>query len=398
MRTNNTIKNSIASTISSIVTMLLGFISTAFFIRILNVEYLGLNGLFSNILTMLSFFELGIGSAIIYNLYKPIADNDIEKVKSLMHFYRKAYNIIAISVFICGLLILPFLNILVGDVDIDINIHLVYLLYLMSTVSSYLIAYKRSLIYANQKNYIINVVHIFYLIILNFTQILIVFLTKNYYLYLIIKIVCQLLENIILNFIANKNYPFLKDKNIEKLDKRVEKNIFSKVKALVFHKIGYIIVTGTDNIIISYFFGVITVGLYSNYYQIVGAVNTLASQFINSSTASVGNLLVSKNTSHKIKIFKNLRFLNFWLATFCATSFLVIIQPFIQVWVGKQYLLDKIVVFVIAFNLFQKNMRGTYNTFKDAAGIWEEDKFIPILESTLNIVFSIVFLKFFEEL
>ena len=394
-RTKNSIRNSIAAIISNVVSILIAFISQSIFIKILGAEYLGINGLFTNVLTMLSIFELGIGNAIIYNLYEPIAHNKVEKIKSLMKFYKKAYNIIALTIFVVGILIIPIIPKIVGEVTIDINIYGVYILFLLSTISSYLMAYKRNLIYANQKNYIVDLVHMGYLIILNIVQLLILFFTKNYYIYLIVKIVCQIIENIVLTQIANKMYPYLLDKEVEKIDKKVEKDIFAKVKALVFHKIGGIAINGTDNIIISYFLGVATVGLYTNYYTIINAVKTLFSQIILSTSASIGNLLVTEDDIKRFEIFKKIRFLNFWIACFSAISILLIVQPFIELWIGKEYLLDNIVVLALVINFFQKMMRFTYSTFKESAGIYVEDKFVPIIESVLNIMFSIIFLKIF---
>lgn len=395
MRTGNSIKNSITGVISNFISMFIGFISQAIFIRILGAEYLGLNGLFSNILTVLSIFELGIGNAIVYNLYKPIAENKKDEIKSLMIFYKKSYNIIATLILIFSLLLTPFLDKIVGEITIDINIYVIYIMFIINTVCSYIMTYKRSIIYAYQKNYIVNLINIAYLIIMNFSALIVVYLTKNYYLFLGIKILCQILENFIITLFANKMYPFLLDKNVKPLNKKVEKDIFSKVKALFFHKIGYAVIFGTDNIIISSFLGVITVGLYSNYNMIINSVNSLFGQVINSSTASVGNLLVTESTDKVFSIFKKMRFLNFWLSSFSGICLLVIMQPFIKVWVGEEYLLSMLVLSTLVFNYYQKMMRNSYSTFKDASGIWEEDKFIPLIESILNIVFSIIMLKIF---
>lgn len=395
MRTTNSIKNSITSTTCYIISILIGFLNQSLFIKVLGVKYLGLNGLFSNILGMLGIFELGIGSAIIYNLYKPIAENKEAEIKSLMLFYKKAYNIIAILITVTGLAIMPFLKSIVGEITVDINIYIIYILFLFQTVSSYIITYKRSLIYANQKNYIINIIHLGYLIIFNISKLVILFITKNYYLYLGVMIIGQFLENIVISVIANKMYPYLLDKNVEKLSKDTEKNIFKKVKALIFHKIGTIIVLGTDNIIISRFFGVITVGLYSSYCMIISPVSNLFGQMISSATASVGNLLATEEKEKVYKTFKKIRFLNFWLSCFSGVCLLVIMQSFITVWIGEDYLLPMIVLVTIIFNYYQKMMRNTYMAFKDSAGIWEEDKFIPLIESVLNIVSSVICLKIF---
>lgn len=395
MRSIYSVKNSITSLISNLVATVLGFIAQACFIRVLGAEYLGLNGLFTNVLTVLSFFELGIGNAIVFHLYKPISNNNVEKMKSLMNFYKKAYNIIALVVLVCGLMIIPFLNIIVGKITIDINIVLIYIMFLISTVSSYLLMYKRNLIYANQKSYIINIVHIAYLVILNFFQLLFLYLTKNYYIYLGIKIVCQILENIVNSVIANKLYPFIKEKNIAQLDKDTRTDIFNKVKALIFHKVGTVVVTGTDNILISSFFGVKLVGLYSNYSIIINAVNTLFGQIITSTTASVGDLLTTKDTNKKYNVFSKVRFINFILASIGSIGIFVSSESFISLWVGKEYILNNFIVIVLILNCFQNIMKCTYNTFKDSGGIWIEDRHIPIIESIVNLICSLVFLHVF---
>lgn len=396
MRTSNSIKNSFTSFILSIITMVLGFIAQAIFIRILGAEYSGLNGLFTNILTMLSFFELGIGNAIVYHLYKPIANNDKEKIKTLMNFYENAYNIIAILVLVCGLAIIPFLNAIVGKITVDINIYVIYIMFLVNTSISYTLSYRRNLIIANQKNYIINIVHIVYIIVLNVSQLLILYLTKNYYLYLGIKIICQILENFVCYIIAGKMYPFIKTKDANLLDKELKKDIFTKVKALLFHKIGYSVVSGTDNILISSFLGVITVGFYTNYNMVITAVNNLFSQIIGSTSASVGNLLATQsNYNKKYDVFKKIRFINFWLAVFSGVCILVMMDSFIHLWVGEKYILPLIVLTTLVVNYYQKLMRNCYGTFKDSAGIWYEDRFVPLIESVLNIVFSIILLKIF---
>ena len=395
MRTKNSIKNSLTSTISSFTSMLIGFIAQAIFIRLLGAEYLGLNGLFTNIFTILGIFELGIGNAIVYNLYKPIAENQKEEIKSLMKFYRKAYNIIALFIFISGLLLLPFLENIVGKVTVDINIYIIYFMFLINTVSSYLMTYKRNIIYANQQSYIINIIHIGYLIIMNTIQLMILYITKNYYLYLGIKIICQILENILITIYASRLYSYLNEKDIMPLNPKIEKDIFNKVKALFFHKVATVIINGTDNIIISKYLSIIVVGMYSNYSMLITAVNSLFIQIIASVTASVGNLLVENNSTKSYQVFKRIRFLNFWLACFSGICLLVIIQPFIKVWVGEEFLLSMLVVSTLVFNYFQKMMRGVYGTFKDSAGIWQEDKYVPLVESLLNIVFSILLLKIF---
>lgn len=380
---------------SNFVNILISFFSQKIFILILGVEYLGLNGLFSNILSLLSIAELGIGEAIIFNMYKPIANNDKDTIKSLMKFYSKAYWIITAIILVAGLLLTPFIGYFVGETTVNINLTAVYLFFLMQTVASYVLTYKRSMLYAHQKNYIINIIHIIYIVVLNVLQLLVLYLTKNYFLYLTIKIILVLLENFIINIYVNSKYPYINSKDVKGLDKDTSKDIFRRIKAMFFHKIGGFIVNGTDNILISKFFGVATVGLYSNYYMITNAVSLLFSQFISSATASIGNLLTEKNNDKNFAVFKRIRFLNFYLAAFTGTCILVIMQPFVKLWLGSKYLLSIFVLIVIVFNYYQKLMRKTYDSFMTAAGICVENRFIPLVESILNIIFSIVFLKIF---
>ncbi|MEE3342813.1 MAG: oligosaccharide flippase family protein [Bacilli bacterium] len=393
MKTKSSIKNFIASMSCNIVVIISGLIAQAIFIKILGAEYLGINGLFTNIISMLGIVELGIGNAIIYNLYKPLVKKDYKTINSLMKFYKNAYHAIAIIVFILGMCVIPFLSFFVGKNSLDINITFVYILFILDIVCSYILSYKRSILYADQKNYIINIIHMLYYVILNTSQLLVLYITKNYYLYLVIKIVMRLLENIVITLYVNKKYTYINTKDALKLKKDIIDDIIKKVKALFFHKIGGFIVLGTDNLIISKFLGLITVGMYSNYYLIIDALDKLFGQAIKALTPSVGHMLVTDSKEKVYKVFKKIRFANFWIATFSGTSLLVIMSSFITIWVGKKYLLSIYVLITLVFNYYQKMMRNSYMTFKEAAGIYHEDRFVPLIESTINIIASIVFVK-----
>lgn len=395
MRTKNSIKNIIVALILNLISIIIGLISQKVFISSLGTEYLGINGLFTNIISMLGIVELGLGSAIIYNLYKPVADNNKKKIKSLMHFYKISYRIIAVVVTIIGLLIIPFLGLIVKDVNISENLIIIYLLFLTDIVCSYLLTYKRSILYAYQKSYIINIVHIGYLLCMNLFQILILIYTKNYYLYLIIKIIARIIENIVITKIANKSYPILLEKDVIPLDKKTKKDIFTKIKALLLHKIGGFVVLGSDNIIISAFLGVNTVGLYSNYSMIINVLVNLSNQAFSAITASVGNLLVTSNNKKTYSVYKNIFFANTWLAGFIAIGLLVCMDSFVNIWLGERYLLSTSVLLVLCINLYLQITRYTNNSFKEAAGIYYEDRFVPIIESVVNIVMSIVLLHYF---
>lgn len=395
MRTKSSLKNMLAIILTNFFNIILGMISTTLFIKTLGIEYMGVNGLFSNIISMLNIVELGLGNAIIVNLYKPIHNNDKEQIKSLIHFYKKIYNIIIILMTIIGLALIPFLKLIVGSTTAPINIQVAYLLVLLSSISSYILAYKRSLLYAYQKEYLTKIIVIVFLFLCNILQITSLIITKNYYLYLIIKIICQIVENKIISLVADHKFAFIKEKDYQELDKETKRSIWQKVSALSIHKISYFIVNGTDNIIISTFLGVISVGMYSNYYMIINNVKNILYQVLSSTTASIGDLLVENDSQKTYETFKKITFINAWLAIFCSICLLMITQDFICLWIGKKYLLDELVLIVLVINFYQKVLQRTYKNFKDAAGIWIEDKYVPIIESVLNIVISIICLKFF---
>lgn len=395
MRVNNSIKNVIVSILSNLVSISIGFACQIIFAKTLGPDYLGINGLFTNIMSMLAVVELGLGSAIIYNLYRPISVNDVEKIKSWMFFYKKSYHIIAIIIFIIGLAVVPFLQTIVGPTSIKASIYVIYFLFLSDCVCSYLLSYKRSILYAQQKNYIVNLVHILYLIIMNIFQIMVMLLTKNYYLYLILKIIMRIAENVVITLLADRLYPYLKDKKVFEITSDEKTNVFQKIKALFFHKVAGFVVSGTDNIIISTFLGVKMVGLYSNYLLVITAVTTVLNQVFTSLTASVGNLLVTSTTEKNYVVFCRIRFLNYLLSSFCTVSMIILMQAFISIFFGEKYLLSNTTLIVLGINFYLQTTRLSYLSFKEAAGIFYEDRFVPVLESVVNITFSIMLLKFF---
>ena len=266
MRAQKSAKNIIVALISNALNIVLGVVVQSIFLKTLGEEYLGLNTVLTSILSMLSIAELGLGSAIIYNMYKPIANKDKEKIKSLMKFYKKCYSIIIIVMLAIGLIVSIFLKQIVGETQTIQNLYLLYFLFLTDVIFSYTIAYKRSIIYANQEEYLTNIVHLIYLVVMNGLQILFLYLTHNYCVFLIIKLVCRILENVLVNIIANKKYPYIKEKDVKELDKEIKDDIIKNIKALFFHKIAGFIVSSTDTILISVFFeGLVTVAYYSAY-------------------------------------------------------------------------------------------------------------------------------------
>jgi len=393
MRTKNSLRNIQFSLMLGILTICIGFMAQKVFINTLGTEYLGINGLFTSIVSTLAIVELGLGSAIYYQLYKPISDNDNAKVQSIINFYKKGYRLIALAVFSLGILVLPLVSPLVGEIKISESTHIIYILFLLEVVCSYLLTYKRAVLYADQNNHIISTVHLGYLIALNALQIATLILTGSFYLYLILKIVMRLAENVVINLITNTKYPYLKEKEVLALDPATKSDIYKKVRGLSYHKVSTYIVLGTDSIIISAFFGIATVGLYSNYLLVTTAIVMLINQAFTAITASVGNLLVSVKHGKSFEVYKKIRFGNFWLACFATTSLLVMMNSFMTLWIGSQYLLPIGVLVAISLNLYLTLIRSSVNSFKEAGGIYHEDRFVPIVESIANLAFSIFLLR-----
>lgn len=395
-RTQNTVKNVKTGAIVQLVNKLMSFAVRTIFIMMLNTEYLGVNGLFTNILTMLSFTELGIGTAIIFNMYKPIAEDDKEKIKSLMRLYKKSYFIIGTIIFALGLCIIPFMKYIVKEVpNIKENIIIIYLLFLFNTASSYFFTYKKSIIIAYQKQSIINNIDSFFYLIRSMIEIIFLFLTRNYIVYLIIEILSTLIENIILAKKADKLFPFIKEKNIKEINKAEKNGIFDNVKSLIVYKFGEVILSGTDNILISSMVNVSTVGLCSNYTLIIQAIKSIVSTSLGGVTASVGNLNASKDTKRKEEIFYQLTFINFIIYSFCTLAFIILLEPFIKLWLGENYLLGMGVVIALSLNFFIDGIRNPGFIFRTTLGLFSKGKITPYIGSIVNIIASIIFCKIY---
>lgn len=395
MRVLNSLRNTTAGMLQMIITMLIGFVARAIFIQTLGIEYQGLNSLFTSIISMLSIAELGLGTAIIYSMYRYIAESDTEMIKSLMRFYKICYRVIAGIVFIVGICILPFIHLFAEYDTIHESIYLIYLLFLSDAVFSYLFSYKRSILYAQQKNYIVNLMDLAYTIALNTVQIVILLATENFILFLLVKVVFRLVENGIINLIANRKYPYITDKNAKKLDDSILKGITLQIKGLIFHKLGSVVVFGIDSMIITRFLGLVTMGMYSNYTMIVNAVSSVFSQVVRGAVASVGNLLTEKNPDKSFDIYKKLSFMSFWIYAFAAISIYMMMEPFITLWIGGEFLLSRYILLFVCLNFYLQGMRNPISMFKDAAGIFYEDRYVPVIEALTNFLLSLLLVNMF---
>lgn len=390
MRIQNSLKNMFFGLSGQIISALMGFIVRTIFIYTLGIEYLGVDGLFTSILVMLSLANLGFDTAMIYSLYKPLAENDINKIQALMNLYQKAYRLIGVIVLLIGLSILPFLPYLMnGETTIN-NINTIYLLFLLNSVFSYYFVYKQSIIIADQRNHIISKIHSAFIIISNLMQIILLVSIGNYIVVLATQIAFRIMENVYLAKKANQLYPYLNVKNNAKLSKEDRKLFFGNLYALMLYKISGVVINGTDNIIISIYVGVTSVGIYSNYLLIISTLSTFISYLFYSITASVGNLNVKENEEKKYFIFRVINFANFWIYGFCAVCLWNLINPFITLWLGEQYVFNKYIVFAIILNFFTTGMQNASTTFRDTTGLFKKGKYRPIIAAVINIVVSII--------
>jgi len=395
-RLQNTIRNSSVSMLCQLSTSLLSFINRTFFIYFLNATYLGVNGLFSNILSMLSLAELGLGTAITYKLYKPLAENDKKEIKALMNFYKSVYQIIGATVLALGLCLIPFLDIIVGEHEEIPYFILLYVLYLLNSVSSYFFTYKRSLLSADQKEYLNSVNRLIFAVLQNIGQFLVLLLTRQFVLYLVVTIMCTVLSNIRISFECDRMYPYLK-KNTEHLQSDEKKSLFKYVFAQTCHKIGGVVVNGTDNILITTLVsdGLLNVGLLSNYNLILGVLKSFINSIFNSAVASVGNLNASESSQKSKDVFNQMFFINYLFYGFTAVCFFNLAQSFITLWVGKDYLLGNVIVFIVVLNYYLSGMRQTCIVYNTTLGLFWNDRYKPLFEAAINLVASIVLIKWF---
>ncbi len=389
-RTQNSITNIYVAFIAQLIGIIISFIARIFFIKFLGKAYLGVNGLFSNILTVLSMADLGIGTAITYSLYKPLADRNQYKTQALIELYRRAYQIIGCIVAVLGLLITPFLEYIIRDIPDIPHIYLIYLLFVANATISYFYSYKRSLIIADQYRYIATYYRYGFYLILNILQIIILVLTRNYIFFLVLQMMCTLGENIAISRKAEKMYPFLKKRSSKKVDDHTRRQIIRNTSAMIFHKLGGIVVDSTDNILISSMIGIVWVGLYSNYYMIINALNIVISQIFSSITASIGHLGATESKEKAYEIFLCTEFVTSWVFCFSSISLFILIDPFISLAFGSDFLMSQGIVLILTANFYIKGMRSAVLTFQAAYGLYWNDRFKALFEVIINLVISIV--------
>ena len=392
-RTKNSIKGIISGFINKAVLLILPFFVKTIFINTLGMRYFGLNGLFANILNILNLAELGIGSAITFSMYNAIAQNDKDKICALENLYKKAYRIIGIIIFLVGILIMPVIKFICnGDIPSDINIYILYFLFLINTVFSYLFfAYKSSILVSHQQSYIINNVSTIVNIFMNIFQAVALLLGQSYYFYVILSLLATIIMNIINYIIVNKKYPNYKPRG--DISKGEKKEIYNKIKALFFYRIGSVVLTSVDSIVITYFLGLTELGKYNSYYYVITTLFGFFQIFNASLLAGVGNSIAADTKEKNKQDFDRLNFLLGWIVGFCSICLLCLYQQFIYLWIGPKNMFSFGVVICLSIYFYVWKMLEIINLYKDAIGLWERDKYRPLISAIVNLILNIILVQ-----
>ena len=386
-RTKNSLLNMAASIGYQMLNLVLSFVSRTIFLQVLGVGYLGINGLFSDVLSMLNMAELGFGTAMTYSMYKPLTEKDYDTLAGLTHFYKKVYRIIALTIAAIGVALVPFLPYLINLEQEIPHVELYYLLFLASNVASYFVVAKTTVLYADQKNHVLIKYSAYWHVAQIITMLLVLRLTKNYTLYLITQLFFVYGQNFHKSYIAEKHYPYLCNK--VKLPKEKTKGIFKDVGSAFLYKIANVLITATDNTLISVLVSTEMVGYYSNYGMIVGKLSGIVGTIFTSLIASLGNLIAKECAERRYQIFQIMQSISLIICTFCVTCLLLLVDDFIRIWLGADYLLSRLTLFSVVVNFYSLLASKPVASFREAAGLFQRTKIIMVWTAILNIFLSI---------
>lgn len=376
--------------IGRIAALLMGFVARVVFTHTLSMDYVGVNGLFTDILNVLSLTELGVGTAITYALYKPIADEDIEKQKSLINLYRTIYRFVAAAVLVLGLALLPFMDVLIKNPPEVEGLTVIYLMYLANSVISYLLIYRKTLLDAAQLSYIGVLCQTGTWIIQIIIQIAVLVLTHNFILYLSLMLLGTLVSNVLISCFAVRRFPFLRDKTMVPLAREEKRSIASDVGAMMVHKLGDVAVNNTDNLLLSAIVGIGAAGMYSNYYLIIESIKGVLIQIFQGITASVGNLGVSAPKERVHKIYYACFFIGQWVYGFAAICLFELLDVFVGLSFGSNYVFERNITLMLCINLYIAGMRQSTLTFRESLGLFKYDKLKSVFAAVINLVTSII--------
>ncbi|MCR5783683.1 MAG: oligosaccharide flippase family protein [Clostridia bacterium] len=392
-RVKNSMRNSIWGILNKIVMMLGPFIFRAIIIRYIGAEYVGLNGLFKSILNVLNMTELGFNTSIVFMMYKPISESNYDEVRQLLTLMRKVYKIVGLIILGIGCCVYPFLGILVkNDTGADVNVYVLYTMYLSHTVLSYLMfAYRTSLFTAHQRNDITIKISLVREILMYAAQAAVLALTKNYYYYLLVYALMVIPQNIMYYVVSKKVFPDIDCG--DKPTKEQIKTLKSKVLPLMGHRIGGKVIISIDGIIISAILGVSFLTQYDNYYYVASAIVSVFTVLRQGIMASIGNKIYTDTMDNTYVAYRRIVFIWISMVGWAAACMAGLYQPFIRLWVGEKYVYDTVTMISIVIYFFLWQFRYVGVTMKDSAGLWEPDQWKPIIGSALNLILSIIMVK-----
>lgn len=392
-RTKNATRNIFWGLIEKVMALLLPFITRTVMIKTLGAEYLGLSSLYTSILSVLSISELGIGTAIVFSMYKPIAEDDNKVLCALLNAYRKIYHVIGTIILICGLILTPFLPQLIkGSHPADVNLYILYFIYLFDTVISYfLYAYKTALFSAYQRNDLASKRGAVISFISNVLKIIVLLTLHNYYAYVIIIPMATILTNVANAVLANKMFPGIKCEG--SISQEIKGSLKKRIIGVMSFKIYNVVFASVDTIVISAFLGLTPLAIYNNYYYIQSALIGFFTIITASITAGVGNKMVTNSKDDNYEDFKNFTFANGWLCSWCAVCLLCLYQHFMKLWVGIDLVFPfSTMVLMVLYFLLPRVTSMTY-TYREAAGLWWEDRFRPLIATIVNLVTNIILVR-----
>lgn len=393
-RTKNAGRNILFGGLLKLYQIIVPFLIRTAMIYYMGVQYLGLDSLFTSILQVLNLAELGVGSAMVYGMYRPIAEDDTLTICALMKLYRLYYRIIGLVIAAIGIGLTPFIPMLIkSDLPPGLNIYILYLLNLAATVSSYwLFAYKNSLFQAHQRVDVISKINLFTYTLRYFIQFIVILIVKNYYVYVMATLFSQLLTNVITAIAATHEYPDYKPDGI--LDKEAIQEINGRIRDLFTSKLGVVIIGSSDTVVISAFLGLTVLAVYQNYNYILTAVIGFVTIIFQACTAGIGNSVIVETKEKNYQDLKKFTFIISWIVGFCTCCLLCLYQPFMEIWVGKDLMLNfsAVICFCIYYFVFEINQ--LLNTYKDASGIWHEDRFRPLVTALSNLGMNLIMVQF----
>ncbi len=392
-RTARSVRNIIWAFINKIVVIIMPFVVRTVILYKLGAEYTGVNSLFTSLLAMLSLAELGFSNAMVYCMYEPIHNNDTETICAIMKLYKRIYRMIGLFILNAGIVVLFFVpKFIKGPVPTDINIYILYLMYLVNTVVSYfLFAYKASLLTAYQRNDIISMVGVSCNMIMYIIQIANLLLISNFYAYTVVLPVCTIATNIIYECVSKKLYPEIVCCGEVTFD--LKSKIKKRVIGVMLYKFSSTTRTSFDSVIISSFLGLTILTQYQNYFMIISSAIGVLSVISNAVTASVGEAIVSKCIDDNYNDFRKFVFIYMWLSGFCAVCIYVMIQPFMRLWVGEQLMLDSTMTILFTVYFYAQTMGDMVFLYRTAAGLWWQDRIRPVVETVTNILLNFLFVK-----